>query len=108
MKNEFRDGIALRYTWDVKITPAISGIRNYDTTKIREVFTKLMDVICQDVQIERKLQSPDGETLSSNSTTTDNDARLNIKTNGLWGSRFNRIFFDVNIFKPHAKREELP
>ena len=41
--------------------------------------------------------------LSSNSTTTDDDARLDIKANGLWGSRFNRTFFDVKIFNPHAK-----
>ena len=40
---------------------------------------------------------------SSNSTTTDDDARLEIKANGLWGSRFNRTFFDVKIFKPYAK-----
>ena len=33
-------------------------------------------------------------------TTT---TRLDIKANGLWGSRFNRTFFDVKIFNPHAK-----
>ena len=40
---------------------------------------------------------------SSNSTTTDDDARLDIKATGLWGSRLDRIFFDVKIFNPHAK-----
>ena len=62
-----------------------------------------MDDVCHDVQIEPKLQSLDGEIFSSNSTTTDDDARLDIKANGLWGSRFNRTFFDVKIFNPHAK-----
>ena len=62
-----------------------------------------MDDVCHDVQIEPKLHSPDGEIFSSNSTTTDDDVRLDIKANGLWGSRFNRTFFDVKIFNPHAK-----
>ena len=62
-----------------------------------------MGDVCHDVQIEPKLQSLDGEIFASNSTTTDDDARLDIKANGLWGSRFNRTFFDVMIFNPHAK-----
>ena len=62
-----------------------------------------MDNVCHDVQIEPKLQSLDWEIFSSNSTTTDDDARLDIKANGLWGSRFNRTFSDVKIFNPHAK-----
>ena len=62
-----------------------------------------MDDVCHDVQIEPKLQSLDGEIFSGNSTTTDDDARLDIKANSLWGSRFNRTFFDVKIFNPHAK-----
>ena len=79
-----------------------AGIRTYDTTKL-DVFANLMDDVCHDVQIEPKLQSLDGEIFSSNSTTTDDDAGLDIKANGLWGSRFNRTFFDVKIFNPHAK-----
>ena len=62
-----------------------------------------MDDVCHDVQIEPKLQPLNGEIFSSNSTTTDDDARLDGKANGLWGFRFNRNFFDVKIFNPHAK-----
>ena len=36
-------------------------------------------------------------------TTTEDDARLDIKANGLWGGRFSRTFFDVKIFNIHAK-----
>ena len=36
-------------------------------------------------------------------TTTENDARLDIKANGLLGGRFSRTFFDVKILTPHAK-----
>ena len=67
------------------------------------MFANLMDDVCHDVQIEPKLQSHGGEIVSSNFTATDDDAQLDIKANGLWGSRFNRTFFDLKIFNPHAK-----
>ena len=119
-KTEFRDGIALRYTWKAKNTPAIcpcgkefslthalhcakGGYTHLRHNEIRDVFANLMDDVCHDVQIDPKLQSLDGEIFSSNSTTTDDDARLDIKANGLWGSRFNSTFFDVKIFDPHTK-----
>ena len=35
--------------------------------------------------------------------TTDDDARADIKANGLWGSVFERTFFDVNVFNPLAR-----
>ena len=62
-----------------------------------------MDDVCHDVQLAPKLESIDGEIFPSNSTTTDDDARLDIKANGLWGSSFNRTFFDGNTFNPHTK-----
>ena len=42
-------------------------------------------------------------TTTLKSATTDNDARLDVKWNGLWESRFNRTFFDVTIFNPLSK-----
>ena len=85
-KTEFRDGIALRYTWEAKNTPAIcpcgkefslthalhcakGGYTHLRHNEIRDVFANLMDDVCHDVQIEPKLQSLDGEIFSSNSTT---------------------------------------
>ena len=119
-RRQFRDGIALRHTWEANNTPAICpcgkefslthdlhSVKGWYThlrhNEIIDVFANLMDDVCHDVQIEPKLQSLDGEIFSSNSNTTDDDARLDIKANGLWGSRFNRTFFDLKIFKPHAK-----
>ena len=116
---EFCDGIAFRYNWEAKNTPAIcpcgkefslthalhcvkSGYTHLQNNEIRDVFANLMEDVCRRVQIEPKLQSLDGEIFSSNSTTTDDDARLDIKANGLCVSRFNRTFFDVKIFNPHA------
>ena len=113
-ETEFRDGVALRYTWEAKNTPAKcpcgkefslthalhcakAGYTHLRHNKIRDMFANLIGYVCHDVQIEPKFQSLDGEVFSSNSTTTDDDARLDIKANGLWGSCFNRTFFDVKI-----------
>ena len=62
-----------------------------------------MSEFCFDVEIEPKLQPLQGERFVNSSTTTDEDARLDVKANGLWGSRLSRIFFDVKVFNPHAK-----
>ena len=69
----------------------------------RDTFANLMREVCFDVEIEPKLQSLQGESFVNTSTTTDEDARLDVKASGLWGSRFSRNFFDVKFFKQHAK-----
>ena len=71
--------------------------------EVRDTFADLMNEVCHDVQIEPKLQPLQGESFVNNSTTTEDEARLDIKANRIWGSRFSRAFFDVKIFKPHAK-----
>ena len=71
--------------------------------EIRDTVVTLMSKVCFDVEIEPKLQSLQGESFINCSTPTDEDARLDVKTNGLWGSRFSRIFFDVKVFNPHTK-----
>ena len=98
--NEFHDGIALRYTSEAKNTPAkcpcgkkfshshaLLGAKGAYThlrhNEIRDVFAKRMDDVCHHVHLEPKLQSLDGESFSSNSTTSDDDARQDIKANGL-------------------------
>ena len=71
--------------------------------EIRDSFATLMSEVCFDIEIEPKPQSFQGENFVNISTTTDEDARLDVKANGLWGSRFSRTFFDVKVFNPHAK-----
>ena len=53
--------------------------------------------------IEPKIQPLEGESFHKKTTTTEDDARLDIKANGHWRGRFSRTFFDVKIFNPHAK-----
>ena len=53
--------------------------------------------------IEPKIQPLEGESFDYKTTTTDDEAGLDIKANKLWESRFCRTFFDVKIFNPLAK-----
>ena len=58
---------------------------------------------CYDVEVEPILQLLQGESFIHKTTSTDENARQDIKANGLWGSRFSCYFFDVKIFNPIAK-----
>ena len=49
------------------------------------------------------IQTLQGENFKNRSTTTDDDAKLNIKANGFGESSFSRIFFAVKVFNPDAK-----
>lgn len=43
-----------------------------------------------------------GEHLAGASTNTQDGAQLDIAANGLWGGHFERTYFDVRVFNPHA------
>ena len=71
--------------------------------EIRDTFAKITKDVCFDVEVEPKLQRLEGESFEYKSTCTEDEARLYIRANGLWDSRFSRTFFDVKIFNPLAK-----
>ena len=118
-KSEFRDSLSLRYSWNPKnaplhcpcgeifsLTHALhcpkGGYTIVRHNEIGDTFANLMSEVCRDVVVEPLLQTLDGETFDRNSSATD-DARLDIKANGLWGTVFERTFFDVKTFNPLAK-----
>ena len=74
--------------------------------EIGDTFANLMCEVCFEVEIEPKLQSLQGEIFVNNSTTTDECARLDVKANGLWGSRLSRTFFDVKVINCRQKLHE--
>ena len=119
-KSEFRDGIALRYGWDPVKLPSFcecgemfsvshalhcpkGGFTHIRHNDIRDSFANLLDEVCDNVEIEPCLQPLQGETFANRSTTTDDDARLDIKANGLWESRYSKTYFDVKVFNPYAR-----
>ena len=70
---------------------------------IRDTFAELMNEVCHNVDIEPHLQSLQGETFDHRTTTTEDAARLDIKANGLWGTRCSKTYFDVKNFNLLAK-----
>ena len=118
-KGEFRDGLCFRYSWEPKNTPSVcpcskkftlahalqcpkGGYTIMRHNEIRDTFANFMDEVCHDVQIEPKLQELQGETFTNKTACSDDEARPDIKANGLWGNRFERTYFDVRIFNPLA------
>ena len=110
LKTEFCDGIALRYVWDPVKKPSLCACKEIFTAKhalhcpkegythlrhneLRDSVANILRDVCHDVEIETHLQPLQGETFALKSTTPDDDAKLDIKANGFWESRFNRIFF---------------
>eukprot|EP00117_Sycon_ciliatum_P006295 scpid69681/ scgid9895/ len=51
---------------------------------------------------EPMLQPVTGEKFRLLSTTTADQARLDVAANGIWGGRFERTFLDIRVFNPYA------
>ena len=54
---------------------------------IRDTFAKIMDDVCYDVEIQPHLHPLQGESFDFKTTTSDDQARLDIIANGLWEKR---------------------
>ena len=118
-KGAFHDALALRYDWQPSSCPsncacgtkftvdhALScpkgGFPSIRHNEIRDLTANLLTEICHDVCIEPDLQPITGEVLTCITSNTQDGARLDIAANGFWGGRFERAYFDVRVFNPHA------
>lgn len=118
-KRAFQDAMALRYNWQPLQAPSTcacgtkfsiehalscpkGGFPSIRHNEIRDLTADLLTEVCSDVCIEPDLQPVGGEVLSGSSSNTQDGARLDIAANGFWGGRFERTFFDVRVFNPHA------
>ena len=54
------------------------------------IFFQLLNDVCRDVEIVPNLQFLQGGTFTLKMTTNDDDARFDIKANGLWESKVNK------------------
>ena len=62
-----------------------------------------MTEVCTRVAIEPLLSPVNGRTFERTSTTTDSNARWDIVAGGIWGGRFDRVFFGVCVFNAFAQ-----
>lgn len=118
-KCAFRDALCLRYGWQPARSPtncdcgsnfsvehALScpkgGFPSIRHNEIRDLTANLLSEVCNNVCTEPHLQPVSGEHFDGASANTQDGARLDIAANGLWGGRFERTYFDVRVFNPHA------
>ncbi|CAH3156245.1 unnamed protein product, partial [Porites evermanni] len=89
-KQEFRDSLRLRYDLPLVDLPShcIWGINS--------------PLICNNVEIEPRLQPLDNERFHLRSAVTSSDARLDIKAGGFW-ARGVTAFFDVRVTHVNSK-----
>ena len=88
------------FTTDHALSCPTGGITIIQHNEVRDLTASLLTKVCHDVCIEPRLQALLGETLSTRSATTEDNARLDVAASGFWGGRFGRAFFDVRILTP--------
>ena len=118
-KGAFRDALCLRYGWPVPHLPttcvcgaameiehALScrygGLPIRRHNEVRNLLASCLRKAGCDTAIEPQLQPLSGEVFLRQTTTTDQEARLDIKANGFWGEGSEEAFFDVRVFNPFA------
>jgi hypothetical protein len=69
--------------------------------ELRDLEAELLNIVCNDVQIEPALQEINGEVLNSGSNKSQ-DARLDVHARGFW-ERQRSAFFDVRVCHPNAE-----
>lgn len=118
-KGAFHDALALRYGWTPDRVPANcvcgasfsvehamscakGGFPSLRHNEIRDLTATLLTEVCNNVCIEPELQPVTDEVLTGATTNSQDGARLDIAANGFWGGSFEKTYFDVRVFNPHA------
>ena len=115
----FRDALSLRYGWTPNKLPskcacgssftvehalscAKGGFPSIRHNEIRDLTADLLSEVCNNVCTEPELLPVTGEYLAGASANIQPGTRLDIAANGVWGGSFERTYFDVRVFNPHA------
>ena len=111
--------MALRYGWspsnlpsrcdcgknntiDHALSCAKGGFPSIRHNEIRDLTANLLTEVCSEVCIEPHLQPTTPDQLSGATANSQEGARLDVSANGVWGGRFQKTYFDVRVFNPHA------
>ena len=81
---------------------AKGGFPSIRHNEIRDLTATLLTEVCKDVSIESELQPLTNEELTGATANSQAGARLDIAANGVWGGTFERTYFNVRVFNPHA------
>ena len=123
-KQAFRDALSIRYGWQLTRIPshclcgtpnsvghalsrpkgALPSIRH---NRIRDLTASLMTEVCPNVSIEPVLQPLSGETFRHQTSNTQDNARLDIRTQDFWDKSKKSSFFDVRVFNSHAPSNQM-
>lgn len=79
------------------------GFPSIRHNEVRDITATLLSEVCTNVEIEPHLQPLTGEHFPLRTANSEQNARLDVAANGVWGGRFERTFFDVRVFNPFAK-----
>ena len=115
----FHDAMALRYGWppsnlpskcdcsnnnsiDNALSCAKGGFPSIRHNEICDLTANLLAEVCSEVCIKPHLQPTTPDQLSGATTNSQDGARLDVSANGVWGGRFQKTYFDVQVFTSHA------
>lgn len=115
-KRAFIDAVALRYNWPLSNCPShcvcgavfsvshmlscpTGGFPSIRHNEVRDITAQLLTEVCHNVTVEPHLDEVTSEQFRHRSAIRGSEARLDIAANGVWGSRFERAFFDPG-FQP--------
>ncbi len=76
--------------------------------EIRDINADLLAEVCNDVQVEQDLQPINDEEFTGLCAHARDSARLDIAANGVGIGQFERTYFDVCVFNPHALSNRHP
>ena len=83
------------------------GLQTIRHNEIRDICASALTQVCHDVATEPTLEPLQGEKFRNASTSTKDGARLDVAASGFWGGRFERTFFDVQVFNPNVQSNRL-
>ena len=117
-KGEFRDAVKLRYEWEIADKPSVcvcgdtfnidhamickrGGFIIQRHNELRDLEADMLNIVCNDIEVEPVLQELTGEVLPLGANTAP-DARLDIHARGFWEKQ-RSAFFDVRVCHPNAE-----
>ena len=71
--------------------------------EIRDFTAKLLTEVCHNVCVESPLQVLSGEHLPLATANREDNARLDVKVRGFWGTPHQCAFFEVRVFNPNSE-----